>query len=280
MPANVLSAIAAGLSSGWYTLLDTDGYATGASGTVATGAAGTAAGRVFGMQNADLAIVEPETVPVPGDDGVLGTFLFAPNESPGGVFEIGVRDLTLESRLQSTLVQTLGNLSIGVIQPKDPLYVDVGLILSRQAQSQDGASLGKAMYENAIILKGAMAPLGNTPFQGRTAAVVRYRVIANPSNGTPMGFTLTNSANGTEAAPFISFFSDFPVTMHAFRGDGTTTAFVVGQTPASTTAGDHMVFVNGNRIASPTINTANRTFTITPAPASNAKITIVYQYVP
>jgi len=279
MPANINTWIAAGFSSGWYMLLDSDGYAAGASGTVSTGSAGAAGGRILGVQNADVSIKEPDTVPVSGDDGVLGSFLFAPNESPSGTFEVGVRDIALEARLQSTLVQTLGNLNLGVIQPKDPVYVDVGLILSRQAQSQDGASLGKAMYENAIVLKAQLAPLGNTPLTGRTAAVTRYRVIANPSNATPMGYTLTNAANGTEAAPFLTVATDYPLTWHAFRGDGATTGFVVSQTPSSNIAANHLVFVNGVQVT-PTINTTTKTFTITPAPANNAKITVVYQYVP
>lgn len=281
MPANILEFIAGGFKLAYYTQLDTDGFATGASGTVTNGAASSSpAGRIKAARTAPIQIQPSNTTPVTGDNVVYGTFQYAPDTVPTFTFELAVRNLTLDARAQGTLVETVGNTSVGIVQPQNFTPIDLAMWFIRDAKSQQGVSIGKGMYETALLPKVQAYPLGSN-FAQRDATAFQYQVTLNPFSATPMGYTLSIGTHNTEVASYLEWTSDYPFFLEPFKGDGVTTAFgPLAFTPSTTSTSDQFVYVEGiRRTSGVTISTTTKLVTITPAPLSGQRIQVWYQHI-
>jgi hypothetical protein len=279
MTANVSEYIAAGFERLEYHQLDSAGIAAGASGSISTGATGAPAARILGVKTSDIVIPEPDIVPITGDDGPLGQFIFPSTTTPGFNIDIGAQDLQDEAYFQQTLIETQGDMSFGILQPKDQGFPDFALIAVSRAKSKMSGSDGVANYMGIIIPKCQIVPLGRVSWTEREGATYRYRVSTTISDAYPWGKTLTDAVNGTTGGSIMPWSAENRITMHRWSGDGATTAFTLGQTPASSAVAKMRVFVN-NTITTGgiTISTAAKTLTFSVAPANGAKIVAVYEY--
>lgn len=281
MAVNIKEFIAAGFDSGWYTILDTSGYAGGVSGAVTSGAAGEAAGFLKGVQTADLNIVEPETVPVPGEDSVIGQFIFPPDQLPSFTIEAGAINYNDVNRFQGTSSEDIGDMTITPLQPENPVYADTAFLFTRRNKSKAAASDGVGGYEHLVIPKANAVPLGAFPLTGRTAASGRYRVsVGSNQQKFATGATYFNAVAGTTGAAITAITSENPMTWHTFVGTGAVTVFgPLEKTPASTSLNKVHVYKDGLRMTTGvTINTTTRELTFSVAPASNSKIVVFYEY--
>lgn len=282
MTANVRKVIAAGFIHVHYGAIDGDGYLIGNTTTAPTAgaAAGSPMGRIDGVKTSDIAIVEPEVVTVTGDDGALGQFVFEPAALPSFTLETGINDLDYMALAQGTSVQNINDISIGVLQPRSPVYPDTCLILQRRAKSKAAGSDGVTQWEGVFVPKVQVVPLGSPDFTERSAATFRYRVNTNISDRHPWGVTLTEANNGTEAAPVIPFTSENPLHMHRFTGNNAVLTYGPLQyTPVS--GAKTYVVINGLPQVLTThfsVNTATKMITFVAAPGSNAKIVVLYEY--
>ncbi len=278
MPANVLEWIAGGFKSAWYTKLDTDGFATGASGTVTAGATFSPGGRIKGARTAPIQLEAPPTVSVLGDNVVYGAFQFAPENVPNFTLELAVNNATFNSRAQSTATRNVGNASVEVIQPQNFSPTDLAMWFIRDAKSQQGSTIGKGLYETILLSKATAYPLGANMSQ-REAANFQAQITINPSAGTPMGYTLSNTVEQTEVASGLRWTSDYPLFLDATLGTGALTLFgPLTFTPVSTSLSDMYVYVEGIRQTSGvTISVANKTLTFSSPPASDSRIEVWYQ---
>lgn len=280
MADNVKQYIQAGFEKLLLHILDDNGNPAGITGVAPT--AGTMVGpyEIIGVQTSDIAIPEPDIVDVPGDDDVLGGFIFSAQTTPAFNIDIGTQDLTLEGAVQETNVENDGNISLGVLQPNAPQYRDVMLIGISRAKSKVSASDGVSQYGGIIVPKCNMVPLGRPEFAGRTAANTRYRVKANKSTQTGFGHTFTNATHGTEAGVIRPWSAAQRLCVDRGTGDGATVTFPLSHIPRSTSLADVRVRVNGAiQNSGVTVNVANRTLTFSVAPASNAVIIVGYEYV-
>lgn len=279
MADNVKSLIAAGFEILEFHVLDSVGYASGATGTVASGATGAAAGRIKAVKTMDIQVSDPEAVNITGDDNFQGQFIFAPNQGPSFIIEMAINNLTNDAVFQSTTVEDLGNISLGVEQPADPSYPDITLLAVSRAKSKEVGTDGVSQYAGVIIPKTQIVPLGRSGFNERGEATYRYRVIASTSDADPWGKTYTNATNGTTGAVIRPWSAANRVTTHRFTGDAATLAFVLSQTPASTSLSDVIVFKDGLRMTTGvTVVVATKTVTFSVAPATGSKIVIFYEY--
>lgn len=273
--------IAAGFYDAFFGISDTNGFLVGNTGTAPTAgvAAGSPMGRIDGVKVADVSIVEPETVPVTGDDGTLGQFVFEAAGLPSFTLEAGIHDFDLEALAQGTSVYTISEVDFGVLQPKTPVYPDMFLVLQRRAKSKVSGSDGVSEWEGYVLPKVQMIPLGSPNFTERAAASTRYRVNTNIADRHPLGLTLTESTFGTEAAPVIDFTADNPIHFHRFTGDGVTTVFgPLAYTPVS--QAKSMAAINGLlRLPTThfTVNTSSKMVTFLAAPGSGAIVIVGYE---
>jgi hypothetical protein len=281
MVANLKKSIAAGYERAYWGCLDTAGYVIGQDITApAAGSdAGSGMGRIDGVKTSAITIAEPETVAITGDDGVLGQFIFPPTDTPSFIIEVGTNDLDLVSKFQGTLTMDTGDISIGVLQPNSPTFPDICLILQRRAKSRASGSTGVSAWEGVIIPKCTIVPLGSDNFTERGAVTFRYKVSVNVSTNFPWGTAVSDSANGTDGGVVFPFTAENRLHMHTFIGDGTETDFILTYTPASSALGKVRVYKDGViQTSGVTITTATKTVAFTVAPASNAKIVVLYEH--
>ncbi len=281
MADNVTKLIAAGFERLDFMVLDSTGIAAGSTGTVSAGATGSAAGRFLGVQTAEIRIGEPAEVPIPGDDGNQGTFIFGSDQIPGFDVIVGVHDLTNDGIFQGTNVLTEGSASIGVLDPTLPVYADLALVAVSRSKSKVPNSDGVANYTGVIIPKCQAVPLGRATFQGREGAGFRYRILPTRSSAYPWGRTLKDTAagEGTAGGVIFPWSAENPMTMHRWTGDNTTTTFNLGEKLASASADEFRLYINTTLTTGGlTLVAAATSWTIAPAPATDAKAVAFYQY--
>jgi hypothetical protein len=278
MTANVTELIAAGFDRLEYHMLDTNGIAAGPSGSITAGATGSGAGRMRGVKTSDIVIPEPDIVNITGDDGPLGSFIFQPTATPGFNIDVGAADLQDEAYFQGTLVENSGDLSFGVLQPKDQAFPDFCLIGVSRAKSKMSGSDGVSGYSGIIIPKCQIVPLGRVSYTEREGGVFRYRVSVTMSDAYPWGQTLKDSINGTTGGAIMPWTAENRITIHAWTGNSVVSTFNTQETPASSSANKMRFFVN-NVINSGglTITTATKSVAVVPTPGA-VRVVAVYEY--
>lgn len=253
------SMIAAGTQFAQYGLIDTNGFLQGTSGAVAQGAAGEGMGRLLGIKTANPGPVEPENTNITGDDTVLGAIEFPPNEVPSFIIENAVFDLIIQAALQSTSVETLGDIKLSVLQPNDADYPDTTWIVQGKAKIQDAGREGQKGWMGYIVPLASAVPLGREAFAERAAASDRYRITAQIAGKKPWGVTIVTGDLGTDGSPLIKYTSPNPLSMHTFIGDGSTSIYgPLDFTPVSQ-AKVHIYEGNGQLLTAGTDFTVNTT---------------------
>lgn len=239
--------------------------------------AGSPMYRLLGIQAANPGVTESEDIDVPGDDGVLGQIQFPPDTLPSFVVELGAHDLTLESRLQGTNVQTLGQMQIGVLQPNEAENPDACLILQSKSKSKDDISGGAKAWSGMIIPRATAQPLGRESFEGRAASSTRVQFTTQAATHTPWGVTITDSNWGTTGAPIMTFTSEYPI--FGERVTGAITNYTLALTPAGQSR--IVIHVNGAPLTpGADFTLSGRDLTFTPALAANARGVIWYEWLP
>lgn len=273
--------ISAGATQAYFGFIDTTGFLTGETTTAPANGNLAKMYRLLGIQSAASGLPESEDVNIPGDDETLGTITFPPNETPAFVGNFGVNDLTFNSRIQQTSVETIGGMDFGVLQPNDPGAPNGCLIIQSKAVDKDAGSSGNAMWSGQLFPLVTASPLGRETFEGRTAGVYRVKFTAQKAAKKPTGVTIVDGDLGTDGASVIEFGTDHPLLMDRITGDGSTTAFTLTKALAAT---DHLAayvatqqMLHGGGVT----GTANsQTITFDSAPAAGAKVVVLYGFVP
>lgn len=270
--------IAAGTQLAFLGTVDSQGFLVGGDPTT-TGAMI----RLLGIQTANPGPVEGEDVNVPGDDTSLGKIEFGPAETPSFVVNLGAFDLRRDAVLQGTAVEAVGGggIQIGVIQPNEPEYPDVCLIIQSKSKKKDTGADGVKAWSGYIIPLCTAQPLHRETFEGRTAANDRIRVTTQVASRKPWGVTILSADLGTTGAPLLPFTADNPIVMQRFTGDGATTTFTLRETPIS--SAKTVIYRNTQLLTTPgdySVNTSTRVITFTGAPADQAKIEVLMEFAP
>lgn len=269
-------SLQAGVQQSWLSFLDTANFAIGNNITTIT--AGTIRGSYpfVGIQQMPTGILEGDTVTVPGDDTSLGSFIFSSEAPREFLMNFGQFDLELDALLQSTLVETVGNIKIGLGDPGNPQYPTVCLIVQGRAIKRDSGVSGQAAWTGFIYPVVQIQPLNRETLQGRTAGVNRYKGVAQQAFNHPWGVTISEAVNGDTSSYVFPFDSNYPLTLDAFVGNGVVTGWVLNKTPVSVAETNAFA----ERVAQ-TVNTvvpSTKTATITAPVANNARGVFVYGY--
>ena len=217
--------ISAGTQLNFLGAYDGSGLLAGAATTLAQGANGSGITQLTGIKRASPGPVEPQDVDITGDDDVLGSIEFGPNETPSYIVEIAVQNLDLQATLQSTAVEQFGDILLGVLQPIAAEYIDVMIIHQGKSKKQDVGVKGLKAWSGVIVPIASAIPLGRAEFGERAAAVDRYKVNTQVATKKPWNVTIADGDLGTTGAPLLPFTSDNPIHMQVFEGDGAETSF-------------------------------------------------------
>ena len=266
MTTNLKQFIAAGFERAHYAVLDSAGVAIGTSTSLANGS-DSGVGKLEEIQTANIQIPEPQIVNVPGDDGVAGIFLFAPNEFPRFSIEAGAFDLTFDALVQSSTVYTVNDWELGAFQIDDPDYRQMMLLFSARAKSNASGSIGNPGWFNLLIPKAHIVPLGPGGLRtGANALTNRYGVIAVRTDTYPWGEAFTNANQGTTGAVMIPFWTENRVALHTHMGDGADTTFTLTYTPAAADGDKVVLWTTGPRRPTPPTTPSTRVRKWSPTP--------------
>jgi len=127
-------------------VLDANGIIAGTTGTVATGATGSPGFRIFGAKAFPAAVPAPVTVPDTGDDSYLGGFVFPSAAVRAARLTGAIQDLNVNQYLGSGNAYAIGNSEIGFLDVTPFSPVNVMLITTAQAKSQQAGNLGNGIY--------------------------------------------------------------------------------------------------------------------------------------
>ena len=277
--------IAAGVDQVYWGTVDTDGNLLGSA--LAAPAAGDTAGsgmaRLRGVTGVDGGLDEPEVVDVPGDNGSMGTFLFAPDGQPSFTVENSVFNMALKALTTGTNVYTpvVGGPTLAAVQPAPMVLPDTCWVLQGPAKKKGGALEGKSGWMGYIVNVATTYPMARNGFTQRAAASERYRLECQPAPRTPFGMVFGEATIGADTLSLLEFASDHPMCMHRWTGNNTQVAFILDNIPAAASAAAVQVWVNGTLQVYTTnyaVNISTRTITFVTAPPSGAVIVAWYGY--
>ena len=275
-----IKTIQAGTQAAWFGRLDSEARFTDIGGSITHSTQLVGMQRILGIQSANPGPGDTTDVPVEGDDGILGQFVFEPATLVAFDVLAGVFDLNQQAALQSTLVESFGDGYIGVMQPNAPEFIDICVIIQGRSKSQDVATRGLKAWSGVLVPLAQGIPRGREQWQGRTAAADRLKVSPQIAAKKPWGVTITNTVNGTDGAPLMPFTFDNPITLVAGVGNNVVTTFTLppGIVPISAAKSTFIVGTTPTTPAS--VDVANRTVTFSIAPGLNVKFTGVIEYQP
>lgn len=276
MPSNTGKRIVAGFQAVYYGTRDADGNLLGNTTTApVSGATGSPAYRITGAVSMTVPQPEASAVPAPGDDTVLVNFIFAPDTLPEGNLITASRDAVFEAIAQGTVVKSYlaGNVIGSVLLPGTPTYEDMFIHGIRRAQTADETNFGNARWQNVVYSNVQVQALFNT-METRTHSPFDHKLVINNTNNKGTGETFTTANDGVQLAGGYVYDTNYPYHFIRYTGNGVLTTFNLSYTPISTS--EILVFVNGILATVSSVDIANKTFTLSVAPANNAVVVAFY----
>lgn len=286
---NIKRYIAAGFARLDFHQIDFTGLPAGVTGIITPGAIGAAAGRINAVTNGPFTTPPATGVPIPGDNVLQGTFTF-PNDQ-ARTFQIQYSEDDFSDRLAAQGINAvdIGNHSFAGrdIQPFNINNMMFIAVSNAKARSAGVAGLG--MYAGVFATRAEMVVQGRAAFANRAAAVFDGTITLNAMDSYPWGQTFKTGAAPNEGYK-QSFIEDwtlaYPVTCHRWQQTSGITKFFLGETPASTSLNDVLVYtLDTNQIPTRvtsgcTISTVDNSLTFSPAPTAGYDIISWYGYVP
>lgn len=263
-------SLQAGVQQAWFMFYDSNGDPSGKTTTALANAASAGAYRLRGIQEMPTGIPEADAVPIPGDDTVLGNILFSSDAPREFVVNMGQMDLTLDAEMQNSLVETVGEAKMGVIDLSNLVLATGALIVQGKAIID-----GLGGYSGWIYPLVQLQPLNREKFSGRTAGVIRYKGVAQPAFNRPWGTTIVNKSGSEISAYALPFTTrGGPLTMHAFRGS--ITSFTLDKGPISVAKSP--TYSDKVALTVSSISAVTRLLTLSAAVGGGRPGMVVYEY--
>lgn len=285
---NVKRYISAGFARLDFHRLDSYGLPAGITGVVTPGATLTAAGRINAVVNGPFTTPNAAGVPIPGDNELQGTFMFA-NDQPR-IFQVQFSEDDFSDRqaMQGIIPRDIGNHSfagrdIAPFVLKNMMFIGVS-----NAKARTAGVAGLDMYAGVFATRAEMVAQGRTALANRAAGLFQGTVTLNSMDSYPWGETFKTSVEGYRESFIEDWTLAYPVTVN--RGQPTVgiTKFYLSEIPASTSLDDVLVYtLDSNQIptrktSGVTIDQADNsiTFSAPPQAAGVSDIVCYFGYVP
>jgi hypothetical protein len=235
--------------------------------------------QVEGVSGFPVTQPEPQRFSHRGDD-----FIFAQDSLPSseaGSFSIvaAKTNLKLDALLSAVKLREVGNVQM-LAGDTDKLGNEplVGVFAYRQALDTDKSSptLGKLrQWEAKAYMSARITPPNNSFAQATTENT--YNATPSPSSKTLTGVTFTESVHGCTQATYEKMVFNAHPRWNWWLGNGTRVLFELSHVPVSDSPDDILVYVDGVLVtAFAAVNLTTPSFTLSAAPADNAKIIAVY----
>lgn len=269
--------IAAGFDFIFYGVRNVNGYFQGndATGAAAGNTNGQGALRLEGARTIPVSLPQDDVVTVTGDNEPKVSFTFPSANLPSGILELAVRDMDFDALVQGTKIETIGDLSVGTLQPSGASKPDMLLLLMRQAKKWDSGVRGVSAWEVLFVPSCEITPL-YADITERQFNAYRYGINISKADRFPWGATYTEIVHGTPSSALVPIDSDYPIQLHSFQGDGAQDTFILDVAPIS--LAKTYVYVNGvKQVPTTQFTLSSKTVTFVAAPASSAIINVMYE---
>jgi hypothetical protein len=243
-----------------------------ASGSPAASSATPYEGLQFkGSTAFELNIPDSRKITGLGEDGVTQVVYLPPNEAIDGKLNVEATDQTILALLDGTKIRTEGEATLmGLGTNRQGYEPQVALLLYQEAV---GLETGKQYWHSYIIpsAKVVRKAHGMTSDKGVTV----YQVAPNRTGKHLWEQAFTNTTEGFLSAQVIEAWSNNPLRVTTFLGDGVEDEFLFPTDFPVVDVASVKVYVNGV-IATPTVTTTKITFSS--APADEARIFVLRDY--
>ena len=236
--------------------LNSDGTPNGTS--AATGYEGL---RFQGATAYDLNIPDPRKITGHGEDGITQIAYLPPLDAMDGKLTVESADPALSALFDGTKIATIGEASaVGVGTDRQGFEPRVGLFMFQAAR---GLETG-AVYWHSYILPSAQVIRKAGGMVAEKASTV-YNIAPNRVSKHIWGTAFSASVEGFTSSQMIELWSNYPLRLAAFLGDGLEDTFLFPtDSPAVGSAGIK-VWVNGVELTvGITKETSGVTFTSAP----------------
>ncbi len=270
----------AGVHKAQWSLIDSDGYPMGPTGSIANGS-NRGMGIHPGIKRGGGAGTEPRIVNSTGDDGLhLMQFAFGPAEIARMDMLYATYNMDFYVAATGTKIHSDGEWNTVLEDTNaDINSTQMCIILNILAQEAD-ADFGKQRWTNLFYPILTSVPLFAT-HEEAAAADWAWRGIPSRSAKYPWGVAWTKATNGATRATKFRRTSRLPMTMHTFIGDGATTTFTLDYSPASDDTGFVVkVYKEGTELTKTTQFTVNpglKRVTLATAPTAGQRVVVVYE---
>lgn len=233
-----------------------------------------------GAMSNDIADPERQRVVFQGDDGVLGSMYFGPNDLPEGTFTMSTYDTTLWTMaMGGNVVTDYGN-TIFSTNPNKKTPNVLGLAISRQAQDRDSGSDGTNIWLTTIY-KVQLVPR-NPAAAFQEAAEVEMQITPLAMDRYPNGLAFGATESWTDNKTYsYNIEASYPLAFTTYVQNGSATTYTTGYRPISTTVanGDFPNFhcVNNAQVALDSIVTTTGVATLAAAGTSGQWASLVYE---
>jgi len=218
----------------------------------------------------DLTIPDARKLTGLGEDGITQVVYLPPQEGADARLNVEAADPVLAALLDGTKVSTVGEATIvGVATDKQGFEPRAALLLYQAAK---GLDTGKTYWHSYIIPSAQV--VRKTPGMGADKAVTQYQVAPNRVRKHLWGTQFSNTTEGFLEAQLLEVWSNYPLRIASYLGDGTTTAFnFPSNFPAVSTDGIK-VWKNGTEVTSG-LTKAVTGITFNTAPATGDVIVVL-----
>lgn len=249
-------------------------YALNESGTPAAISTTAYEGlQIKGSTAFELTVPEPRKITGLGEDSVTQIAYLPPIDGMSGTLTQEATDFDVAAYLDNTKVRTLGEAKImGIATNRQGFEPQVGLLLYQAAR---GLITGSKYWHTYIIPSAQVIKMPGG--MGADKSQTRYVIAPNVVSSHLWGETFTENADGYLTSQVVELWTNNPVILTSFVGNGTEDEFVfpVGTPSASSYATSTAVFVDGVHVTTNITMAATKvTFAGGYEPDNNARIAI------
>jgi len=195
-------------------------YISGADGNLANGE-DSGMGRLLGMSDMSVTIPEAPSIPRPGDNGLLGTFIANPVDGPTGTTAFASFDQVFDTAATGKLINAVGPHDISLTTSRCNVYRPMAIVVNSPAMSDEAATKGEAGWQVEEYLYVFAQPTSVSAKGINTAHSYTHKLIFNERGIMLNGKAITAVEYGvTEAWKTDPYWSPYPVHYHTYVGDG------------------------------------------------------------
>lgn len=225
-------------------------YIAGTDGSLSAGE-DSGMGRLLGMTEIVANTPQASSLSRSGDNGVLGSFITNPTESPTGNMAFGSFDQVFDTAVTGRVIKAEGAHDISLSSNRCYQFSPIFVVVNSPANSDASGSVGEGGWQVQEYLYAFAQPMSVSNISQNTVHSYTHSLVFNERGVTAYGETITTANYGvTQAWKTDPYWSPYPVRYHTYVGDGgSAQTFTLDTPPVSADANGLQIWDNGTKLA-------------------------------